>query len=154
MSTDGPGDGAVGRARDALDQAKADARARGSVPGGPARRRRSASGRRARLGDPQSIADALGGLLAAQGWEQRAAVGAVFGRWEQIVGSDLAAHSRPEGFEDGEVVVVADSPAWATQLRLLAGVLVRRLNEELGHGAVRAVRVTGGSTPGGRRSAS
>ena len=39
--------------------------------------------------------------------------------------------------------MTADSTAWATQLRLLAGQLVHRLNVELGDGAVRRVKVRG-----------
>jgi predicted nucleic acid-binding Zn ribbon protein len=67
----------------------------------------------------------------------------VFGRWAEIVGSDLAAHTRPESLSDGELTVTADSTAWATQVRLLAAHLVRRLNTELGDGTVRRVRVRG-----------
>jgi len=47
-------------------------------------------------------------------------------------------------------VVTADSTAWATQLRLLAADLVRRINAELGDGSVRRVQVRG---PGTRRGA-
>jgi predicted nucleic acid-binding Zn ribbon protein len=85
-------------------------------------------------------------LLTEQGWELAAATGSVFGRWAQIVGPDLAGHTRPEALTDGELTVTADSTAWATQLRLLAAQLVRRLNAELGDGAVRTVKVRG---PGG-----
>jgi predicted nucleic acid-binding Zn ribbon protein len=82
-------------------------------------------------------------LLAEQGWELAAATGSVFGRWAQVVGPDLAAHTTPESLTDGELVVAADSTAWATQVRLLAAQLVRRLNTELGDGTVRRVRVRG-----------
>ncbi len=71
------------------------------------------------------------------------ATGSVFGRWAQIVGADLAAHTVPDGLTDGELTVIADSTAWATQLRLLAAELVRKLNAELGDGAVRRVKVLG-----------
>ena len=52
-------------------------------------------------------------------------------------------HTKPESLIDGELTVTADSTAWATQLRLLAAQLVRRLNVELGDGAVRRVKVRG-----------
>jgi hypothetical protein len=97
--------------------------------------------------DPQSLNAAVGGLLSARGWRQRAAVGAVFGGWAEIVGSQLAAHTQPDSFDDGELVVAADSPAWATQVRLLAPQLLKRLAEELGAGTVRRVRVRGPSGP-------
>ena len=145
---DGGVRGGLEHAREALNQAKSDARRRGVVPGTPAKsggsgRKRSGTGRRSRHDDPEPISDVLGGLLADQGWRERAAVATVFGRWDEIVGPDLAGHTRPETFADGEVVVRADSTAWATQVRLLAPTLVKRLNEELGHGTVATVKVTG-----------
>ena len=61
---------------------------------------------------------------------------------ETVVGLTL-----PERFADGELIVIADSAAWATQVRLLAVTLVRRLNEELGHGTVTRVVVRGPAPP-------
>jgi predicted nucleic acid-binding Zn ribbon protein len=135
-------------AREALAQAKADAVKRGTVPGRRGKRQNSgARGTRMREpgrgGDPQMFGAAIRDLLATRGWEQRAAVGGVFGNWPGIVGAELAEHTRPERFEDGELTVAADSTTWATQLRLLSSTLVRRLNEELGHGTVRRVKVVG-----------
>jgi len=74
-------------------------------------------------------------------------VGSVFGRWPEIVGADLAAHTRPDRLTDGELVVIADSTAWATQVRLLARTLIRRLNTELGDGTVTRVHVRGPEQP-------
>jgi predicted nucleic acid-binding Zn ribbon protein len=128
-------------AREKLAQAKADAAKRGQLP----RRqpRRKAAGPRRDAGDPQLFGRAIMDLLADRGWERSAAVGGVFGRWADIVGTDVAAHTKPETFEDGEVLIAADSTAWATQVRLLARDIVRRLNEELGHGTVTKLKVRG-----------
>jgi predicted nucleic acid-binding Zn ribbon protein len=93
--------------------------------------------------DPQQLGAAIDGLLAAEGWALAAATGSVFGRWAQIVGADLAGHTTPESLTDGELTVSADSTAWATQVRLLAAQLVRRLNTELGDGTVLRVKVRG-----------
>ena len=117
--------------------------ARATAPG-PRRPRR---GGRARREDPQPLSMALDGLLGDQGWRTAAAVGSVFGRWDQLVGPDMAAHTRPERFSDGELVVLADSSAWATQVRLLTSAVLRRLNEELGHGTVTRVVVRGPAPP-------
>ena len=137
-------------AREALAQAKADALKRGTLPGaaGGKRKRVPRQGGRdpGRGGDPRAFGAAIRDLLSDRGWEQRAAVGGVFGDWPRIVGPELAEHTRPEKFEEGELTVAADSPAWATQLRLLAGTLVRRLNEELGDGTVRRVKIVGPSS--------
>jgi predicted nucleic acid-binding Zn ribbon protein len=112
--------------------------------GAPRRVRRSA---RAHREDPQPLSAAFDGLLADQGWQTEAAVGSVFGRWDQLVGPDVAAHTRPERFSDGELVVIADSAAWATQMRLLTSAVLRRLNTELGHGTVTRVVVRGPAPP-------
>jgi predicted nucleic acid-binding Zn ribbon protein len=156
----GPHD-AISRARAALAAAKADARAKGlrptRDPGSPAAGARApadgAAGRsdqprpgfavRPERNDPQSLSTAISGLLDAEGWALAAATGSVFGRWAEIVGADLAAHTTPETLTDGELTVSADSTAWATQLRLLAAQLVKRLNAELGDGTVLRVRVRG-----------
>lgn len=129
-------------AREALAQAKADARQRGARTT-QRRKRREPRPDGGRGGDPTAFGPAIRELLAARGWEERAAVGGVFGRWPQIVGPELAEHTTPQTFEDGVLVVAADSTSWATQLRLLAASLVKRLNEDLGHGTVRRVKVVG-----------
>lgn len=149
-------------AAEALARARADAWARGERPGHSAHSpQRSVApadaslplswSSRTRRDDPQSLSVAVGGMLSARGWRPRVAVAAVFGRWAEIVGARVAAHVTPEAFEEGELVVLADSPAWATQMRLLAPEVLRRLSQELGAGTVRHVRVR---TPGGggRRS--
>ena len=145
-------------AADALARAKADAAARGSRPSAPAEDnfadRKNSRGlpaagqqaRRQRRDDPALLGAAIDGLIAETGWELAVATGSVFGRWAQIVGPDLAGHTTPDGLVDGELTVIADSTAWATQLRLLAAELVRKLNAELGDGAVRRVKVRGPGT--------
>jgi predicted nucleic acid-binding Zn ribbon protein len=141
-------------AREALAQAKADALKRGVLPGNQTRRSRAAGRPRRqaqRGGDPRLFGAAIRDLLAERGWEQQAAVGGVFGNWPGIVGKEVAEHTTPTAFEDGEVVIVADSPAWAQQVRLLAQTLVRRLNEELGDGTVRRVKVRGPASSADRR---
>jgi predicted nucleic acid-binding Zn ribbon protein len=151
-------------AAEALARARADAWARGERPGaGPRQQVQQGDAERAvvspgsasaaswsprpRRDDPQPFTAALGGLLSVRGWREKAAVGAVFGHWPDIVGPELALHTKPEAFDSGELTVSADSPAWATQLRLMAPQLLKRLAEELGHGTVRRIRVNGPAGP-------
>jgi predicted nucleic acid-binding Zn ribbon protein len=158
-----PGAGPDGQDRaalaaEALARARADALARGGRPGAPAdgkfmqQKNTGTSpqsvrpGRRQRRDDPAPLGAAIDGLISDTGWEVAVATGSVFGRWPEIVGPELAAHTAPDGLADGVLVVSADSTAWATQLRLLAAELIRRLNAELGDGAVRRVQVRGPGT--------
>jgi predicted nucleic acid-binding Zn ribbon protein len=101
--------------------------------------------------DPQKLTNTLGRLMRDQGWEVDVAVHSVMARWPAIVGSEMAEHCKPESYQDTELTVRTDSTAWATQLKLLAPDLVRRLNAELGDGTVTRVNVQGPHTPSWRK---
>jgi predicted nucleic acid-binding Zn ribbon protein len=146
--------------RAALGRARAAAAARGDKPGQPgrqaalaarARERRDGantrSGARPDARDPQGVSTAIARLVAERGWSQPVAVGGVLGRWDAVVGADLAAHCTPLSFEDGVLTVAADSSTWATQVRLLAPTLLRLLAEEVGEGTVARLIVRGPSAP-------
>ncbi|MEU6669355.1 DciA family protein [Streptomyces sp. NPDC046727] len=141
----------VDLARVALRAAKEQARARGDAARQKKQARRGGglrSGARADGRDPMALGAAINRLINERGWETPAAVGGVMGRWPQIVGDDLAKHCVPQRYDEDERVltVSCDSTAWATQLRVLAPALVARLNEDLGHGSVRMIKVL---NPGG-----
>jgi len=150
-------------ATEALARARADAWARGDRPQSTAGPRQSSSAdperrrptldpalpaawsARPRREDPELLNTALGDLLSARGWQARAAVGSVFGNWPAIVGPQVAAHTAPESFDNGELTVTADSDTWATQLRLLAPRVLQRLAEELGEETITHLRIRGPS---------
>jgi predicted nucleic acid-binding Zn ribbon protein len=140
---------------DGLDLARALTRAAaGSTPVARRRKRREprspggrVSGAHPDERDPQLLDSTLGRLVADHGWELDLRVHGVFGRWTELVGGEVAQHCTPESFADGRLVVRTDSTAWATQLRLLAPTVVRRLNEELGHGTVMLIEVLGPHLP-------
>lgn len=73
------------------------------------------------------------------------------GRWGDIVGSDIAAHAQPVSFEQGVLVVRAESTAWATQLRWLEATLVAGLEQAVGAGVVTELRIVGPSAPSWKR---
>ena len=145
--------------RSALGRARAAARAKGLVagrrpPGGAARRRvagapRSGPGPDGR--DPQGFGASISRLVTERGWQTPVAVGGVIGRWDQVVGSGVAAHCVPESFEESVLVIRTDSTAWATQMRLLAPTVLARLTEELGSGVVQRLVVKGPSGPSWKR---
>lgn len=141
----------VDLARVALRAAKEQARARGAaaVQKKQARRGGLRSGAHADGRDPLPLGAAINRLITERGWEAPAAVGGVMGRWPQLVGPDVAQHCAPERYDEEARVltVVCDSTAWATQLRLLAPMLVARLNTDLGHGTVKLLKVQGPAGP-------
>ena len=143
------GDAAAAAAA-ALARARAAAKAKGLRPGLKPRRRtkdvpvgeRSAGGR-----DPKLLGDQLDQFVVERGWAVDVAVGAVIGRWPQIVGPDIAQHCTPVDFVEGVLTIRADSTAWATQLRLLSSSLLGRLAEDVGEGTVAELKVVGPGAP-------
>lgn len=143
----------------ALARARAAAAEKGLRPGMRPRKRRrpvgeptlSGAGRDGR--DPTLLGDQLDRLLVDRGWKVDVAVGAVMGRWPEIVGPDIAAHVVPVTFEDAVLTVQADSTAWATQTKLLASHVLSRIEDEIGVGAVTELKVLGPSAPSWRRGA-
>ena len=101
--------------------------------------------------DPQPFGAVLQRLVKARGWQKPAAEATVFGAWERVVGPDVAKHSRPVKLEAGELTVEAESTAWATQLRLLAGSLLKRIAAEVGHNVVTKLNIHGPAAPSWNR---
>lgn len=137
-------------ARAMLDQAKARAARAPKAPKPPRRKREK--------GDPETFGAAIEQFLRVRGWENDARVAAVLSRWPEIAGPDIADHCTPSSLRDGELVLTAESTAWATQLRLLATRIKDRVNADLGAAVVRTVKVHGPSsgrarTPGAWRVA-
>ena len=132
-------------ARAALSRARAAARAKGLSPGAPRRRRpdvsRSGSGPDGR--DPVVFGAMIRRLVAERGWEETTTAAGVLANWDLLVGPEIADHCRPQSLKDGELLLVAESSAWATQLRLLTRTLQARLADQVGPGVVQKIVVRG-----------
>ena len=102
--------------------------------------------------DPQLLDSTIGRLIAEQGWGTDVRVHGVFSRWDTLVGKRGRPALHPRGVRaTPSSVVRTDSTAWATQMKLLAPTVVRRLNEELGDGTVPAIEVLGPQGPSWKR---
>lgn len=97
--------------------------------------------------DPMSVARAVDELLDSQGWREHTAVASALARWEDIAGPDIAAHVSAQSFDDGVLTLVADSTAWATQLRMLMPHLRARVDQVVGRGVVADIVVQGPTPP-------
>jgi predicted nucleic acid-binding Zn ribbon protein len=144
-------------ARAVLDAALAKRKAAARAP-----RRRAAEGDGKRLRgysgpgpdprDPQLFGAVLARIMKQRGWEKPKAEASVFGAWEKCVGEDVAKHSRPVKLDDdGVLTVEAESTAWATQLRMLAGGLLKSIAAEVGHNVVKKLNVHGPAAPSWQR---
>jgi len=76
---------------------------------------------------PRRVGDALDRLMGSMKAPSVDVVQTVFNRWEEIVGADLARHTRPSSLDGGTLTVTADDSAWASEFRWLEGEVVSRL---------------------------
>ncbi|MEU9418391.1 DciA family protein [Streptomyces sp. NPDC048272] len=134
-------------ARVALHQAREAAKARGTSAGTRKAKRpaRTTSVRR----DGREVAGfgaVLQGLLADRAWDIPTAGGGILDQWPDIadaVTANLSTHVTAVGFnaQTGQLDVRPDSPAYATQLRLLNARIITAANDASGSRAVRTIRV-------------
>ena len=89
--------------------------------------------------EPMSITDSLRDVVrslrpdgSAGSAAPVAAIGGVFGKWDEAVGDAVAAHVQPLKLDGTTLVVEVDDPAWATQIRFLEATLRGRLAEVAG----------------------
>lgn len=97
--------------------------------------------------DPQPFGKLVSRVSLDRGWSPRLTDATVLGRWPQLVGPDIADHCTPVSLRDGELVLQAESTAWATQLRQLQRQLLTRLAASVGRDVVKRIRVVAPSAP-------
>lgn len=139
-------------ARAALARAKEDARARVAATQRTQARRAKQQRPAPERGErgPVALGTLLGEVVEEQGWSARASAANVVARWPELVGADIADHCTPAGLRDGTLHLVAESTAWATQLRLLQRQILTRLRSALGESGedvVRRITVAGPTAP-------
>ena len=116
----------------------------------PKSRRRRWSGPGPDDRDPQPLGRLVSRVSLDRGWSPRLTDATVLGRWPHLVGPDVADHCTPLSLRDGELVLQAESTAWATQLRTLQRQLLARLAAAVGRDVVRRIRVVGPQGPSWR----
>ncbi|MBW1884661.1 MAG: DUF721 domain-containing protein [Deltaproteobacteria bacterium] len=85
--------------------------------------------------EPKTIADALGGVLAAIELDLAAPIAAIGDNWTAIVGREVAAHCRPVGVKAGVLHADVDSSVWCQQLQLRSPQILAALKDFLGSSA-------------------
>ena len=81
---------------------------------------------------PRRLGHSLDSVSRGLGLEDSKELGAVFARWEEIVGPAVAEHVQPYRLDAEALVVTVDHPAWATQVRHLSESLLDRIAEQTG----------------------
>jgi predicted nucleic acid-binding Zn ribbon protein len=91
--------------------------------------------------DPVPLSDALAKVGAEFGLAPGGAHATLDARWDEVMGSDVAAHAQLVSVRDGTLTVAVADPIWATQLRYLEAAIVTRARALLGPGVVDRVKV-------------
>jgi predicted nucleic acid-binding Zn ribbon protein len=91
--------------------------------------------------DPRPVSASLDQVTQALGAPRAQVLASLFSRWEQLVGREIAAHARPRSLRAGVLSISVDQPAWATQLRFLAGDLLARLQAETDAAEITEIRI-------------
>jgi predicted nucleic acid-binding Zn ribbon protein len=81
---------------------------------------------------PRRVSETLDAVVRRIAPQNAGEFGAVFGHWEEIVGPALAAHVRPIRVTEDALVVAADHPAWATQVKALGSTVLAQVGEVAG----------------------
>ena len=79
------------------------------------------------MAEPVPITSSLDSVMKSLRGTDRIQIGGVFGRWDEAVGENVAAHVRPVRLDNGVLTVEADDPAWATQVKFLTSTIIDRL---------------------------
>lgn len=91
--------------------------------------------------EPRPLSESLERLLVAMEAPPIDAVAAVFSRWPEIVGPDLAEHCRPVSVAGEALAIAADDAVWASELQWLEAKLLERLAAVTGTDRFRTVIV-------------
>ena len=83
--------------------------------------------------------DLLGALLAGWGLDERLHQYQALLIWDEVVGPQIAARTKPEKIRDGVLEVSVDQPTWMQQLQLLKPQILAKLNARLGDAPLREI---------------
>lgn len=79
--------------------------------------------------EPHKAADLVSAFFRSVGINDEKGYSAFFSRWESIVGTDLAAHSRVVDVKNGSIVVQFDHPGWMQVFHASNQKILKRINE-------------------------
>jgi predicted nucleic acid-binding Zn ribbon protein len=87
------------------------------------------------------VGDTIDRVLGRIGAPPSAGVEVVFDHWDEVVGAQMAARTRPVSIDGETLVVACDDPALTTHVRFLEPQLVARLAELSGARTITRVEV-------------
>jgi predicted nucleic acid-binding Zn ribbon protein len=95
------------------------------------------------MAKPESISAILARQLEKTGIAKRVKQASVEHIWPQLVGPEIAGHTRFVKVDAGRVFIAVDSPVWRQELFFKKEALIEILNRELGDDIVTDIMFTG-----------
>ena len=89
---------------------------------------------------PQPVSRLIEGALRRYGLHDRLEERAALLRWREIVGEEIASHSRAVDLVDGVLVLEADHGAWRQEVTMLAPMIIQKFNAMFGEGTVTEIQ--------------
>ncbi len=89
---------------------------------------------------PQPVSRLIEGALRHFGLHERFTERSVLQKWGEVVGEEVAAHSRAVDLVDGVLVLEADHGAWRQELTLLMPMIIKKFNELCGENTVTEIQ--------------
>lgn len=93
--------------------------------------------RRPRLKHAARAGDLVDKMLKGFGLDERVQQYRALIIWEEVVGPQIAARTRPVRIREGVLEVNVDQPTWMQQLQLMKPKILAQLNAELGKASVK-----------------
>ena len=93
--------------------------------------------RRPRLKQAARAGDLVDKLLKGLGLDERLQQYRALIIWEEVVGPQIAARTRPIRIREGVLEVNVDQPTWRQQLQLMKPKILAQLNAELGKATIK-----------------
>lgn len=97
--------------------------------------------------DPARLRDLLDPVGKRLRVDNALSSGAVWRRWAEIVGDEIAAHAEPSSLRSGVLRVRTDSSVWANEISYLANEIRDRVNQAVGRSLVSKVVVWTSQAP-------
>ena len=89
---------------------------------------------------PLPVSRLIEGALRRYGLHDRMEERAALLRWREIVGQEIASHSRAVDLVDGILVLEADHGAWRQEVTMLAPMIIKKFNAMFGEGTVTEIQ--------------
>jgi predicted nucleic acid-binding Zn ribbon protein len=101
--------------------------------------------------DPRGLGNIVEALTTELGWSSPLAQSELLSSWAELAGEETAKHSSPEGITDGVLVVLCESTAWATQLRIMRTELLKHIATRFPEAGIQSIRFQGPDAPSWKR---